>query len=61
MNFYKAISLGFYILAWLQRASQDGKITQDEIVEMIGGAIAAVDLKVEIDLPDTMSTKSRIA
>ena len=51
MNIYKALSLGMYMLAWFDRASKDGKITQEEIVEGVYGAVRTIGINVEIDVP----------
>lgn len=50
MNFLKALQIGSFLLGWLQRASIDGKIDLDEIVELIQGIIRLSDLDVRIDL-----------
>lgn len=50
-NIFKALSLGMYIIAWLERASKDGEITHEEILEVIQGAVATVGLKVAIKTP----------
>lgn len=50
-NIFKALSLGMYIIAWLERASKDGEISQEEILEVIQGAVATVGLKVAIKTP----------
>lgn len=51
MNFWKTIQVGSFILGWLSRASQDGKITIDEIAALIQGAIDIADIDVTIELP----------
>lgn len=58
-NIFKALSLGMYIIAWLERASKDGEITQEEILEVIQGAVATVGLKVSIKTPP-MTTNASI-
>lgn len=50
MSFWKAISLGMYLLGWIQRASQDGKISPDEVLEAISQAIQIVGIDVKIDI-----------
>ena len=51
INILKALSLGTYVIAWLERASKDGEISQEEILEVIQGAVATVGLKVSIKTP----------
>lgn len=57
-NIFKALSLGMYIIAWLERASKDGEITQEEILEVIQGAVATVGLKVSIKTPPMTTNAS---
>lgn len=45
-NIFKALSLGMYMLAWFERASKDGEIDEEEVVQCIQGAIETVGLKV---------------
>ena len=35
MNIFKAIALGSFLISWYYRATKDGKITQDEVNEMV--------------------------
>lgn len=49
MNWWKAIGFGSYVLAWITRASADGKITQEEIIELVKQAITVFEIDVEID------------
>lgn len=49
-KFYRALTLGMYCLAWFERASRDGKITQAEIIEGVTGAVDAAGIDVEIDV-----------
>jgi hypothetical protein len=50
MKFFKIFTIGAYALAWYERASQDGEITQKEVLELITGAFQAADLKIKIKL-----------
>ena len=51
MNWWKAVSIGTYILGWLTKASADGRITVDEVIELVEGAIRTAGLDVQIDVP----------
>lgn len=50
MNIGKAVRLGLFILSWYQKASKDGKISIEEIIEgaIQGLQYAGVDLQVDI-------------
>lgn len=50
MKFSKIMSAGFFLSGWLNRASKDGKITLDEIVEVIEFLSENFDVKLEFDL-----------
>lgn len=58
INILKALSLGTYVIAWLERASKDGEVTQDEILELVQGAIATIGLKVSIKTPPVTTITS---
>lgn len=51
MKWVQAIGFGSFILAWLTRSSQDGKISQDELAELIEEACRTFDIDVEIEVP----------
>lgn len=40
-----------FILGWLARSARDGRITQDELVALVEGAVQISGLKVRIDVP----------
>jgi len=50
VNFWKIITFGSYVLNWLERASQDGKIDATELAELIAYASSLVDIEIDIDL-----------
>ena len=52
LNFWKALQIGSYILTWLEKSSKDGKITPDEVLDLMAGAINRSGMKIDIDLPE---------
>jgi hypothetical protein len=51
MNFFKALALATYLLGWFSRASQDGVISQEELLEALTGAIQQLDIGIDIHVP----------
>lgn len=58
MQAYKAISVGFLILGWLTRAAKDGRITAEEIGELLTMVIA--EFGFNIPLPKELRSKDQI-
>ena len=50
MNFWKIVTFGTFVLNWLQEASQDGKITANEVAELVNEAARLVEIEIDIDL-----------
>lgn len=46
MKIFKALSVGMYLIAWFQRASADGEISHQEIVEAVTGAASAAGIAI---------------
>lgn len=53
MSIWQAISMGSYLLAWYTRASADGVLTQNEVIEGVRGAleVAGVDIQIAVPAP----------
>jgi hypothetical protein len=51
MNFWQAMSMGSFLLAWYARASADGKITQQEVLDGVREALLVAGLDIEIEVP----------
>lgn len=49
MRLWTILSIGGYVLGWFERASRDGRLTAEEIVELVQGAaqLAGVHLPIE--------------
>ena len=60
MKIFKAISIGMFLMAWFARASQDGKITSDEIIEGVIGAAEAAGIDIDIDVPTFDSETGKV-
>ena len=50
-NFWKALALASYTVAFLSKALEDGVITLEEIEEYVNGVIARLGLDVKIKVP----------
>lgn len=44
MNYMKALSIATYILGWYARASKDGQVSEEELLEGVLGAIKQLEL-----------------
>ena len=55
MGFFKALSLASYLMGWYARASADGEITHEEMIEGIAGACSALGLDASIDVTPAMA------
>jgi hypothetical protein len=51
MNFWQAMSMGSFLLAWYSRASADGKITQQEVLDGVREALMVAGVNIEIEVP----------
>jgi len=51
-SFWKALSVASYTLSFLAKASEDGKITLDELLEYLQGLANQLGVNVEIKLPE---------
>lgn len=50
MEYYRAIAVGFYLIAWFKRASKDGDITIEEIGEAVIGSLDAAGITHKFDV-----------
>jgi hypothetical protein len=37
VNWYQYLSLGFFVAGWISRAAIDGKISREEVNELVSG------------------------
>lgn len=51
-----ALPVGVFVLQWLVKALRDGKVSKDEIFELIEGMGMAVGIPIDIGLEDTQGT-----
>tara|TARA_R110002072_G_scaffold196017_3_gene353385 strand:+ start:1366 stop:1527 length:162 start_codon:yes stop_codon:yes gene_type:complete len=50
LNMFQLIKLGYAIVQWYQKASEDGKITKQEILELINQVLEPDMFNIDIKL-----------
>ena len=50
LNMYQLIKLGYAIIQWYKKASEDGKITKQEVLELINTALQPDMFEIDIKL-----------